>query len=238
MDRCRAWTKRIPPRRRIEFHLRSKQIGGRFVAATEDGMLVQTEPNGEMLAVKLGAINFYGPNHFDPEESPAREEPQRAEGDGWVRMNGNSGYVVVKGYHLVLFEVDRFGQYRVGCWDPEAAAAIGLRKVAEGFWEGRLRRRDIEARYEKRRMVKVEGLWVKLSGETARTRSPHVHTEDPAVAAVLGLKQAEFRRTEDGEPRRQIPRWSGVIPRERVEAWDEVTVYQWPIPELKESGQV
>lgn len=236
MDRVRAWTERIPPGRRIAFYLEAKKISGRFVAATEDSLLVQTEPGREMLAVKLEVISFYGPHQFDPEEAPPTDS-QLSDDDSWISCDGGSEHVVVRGYHLLLSEVDRFGQYRVSCRDPEAAAAIGLRQVAKGYWEGCLRRGDIQARYEKRQMVKVMGHWVKMSGKTGRSRSPYVHTEDPAVAAALGLKPSKpWWTNEHEEPGLQIPWWSGVIPRDRVEAWDEVTVYQWPIPELKEPG--
>lgn len=238
MARVRAWVKQIPPARRIHFYLGADKVEGRLVAATEDSLLVQREPDGEMLAVNVDAISFYGPQRFDSEEDPPGVGIRRMDPDSWVRCKGSNEYVVVQGYHLQLCEVDRFGQYHVYSRDPQAAAAIGLEEVGEGCWRGRLRRRGIEARYEKRQMVKVKGFWVKRSGETARSHSPYVHTEDAVVAAALGLKQVipSWTDEEIGEPGPQIPRWSGVIPRNQVEEWDEVTVYQWPIPELKEPG--
>lgn len=236
MREVQAWIQRIPAGRTITFYLGSDRIKATFVTATEEMLLVQTVPDGEMMAVDAGAIYHYGPQHFDSDEDPVDIDPRDLDPDHWVSCGGSSEYIVVRGYHLHLGLVDRFGQYHVWTSDPEAASVLGLKPQGKESWTGRLRRSDIEARYKKRRMIKVKGHWVEVHGETARSKSPSVHTEDPETAAALGLRLNERLRSDEETPAdgQQIPRWSGVIPRDQVEAWDEVTLNQWPIPEVKD----
>ncbi|MFZ5815776.1 MAG: hypothetical protein ACOY93_10805 [Bacillota bacterium] len=236
LKQIRKWLASIPPGRRIEFWAEGEDHKVKFYAATDDALLVENLSDGQMMVVRAEALQSYGPRQFDPEGDKPPLEARNVDPDSWISLCGYREFVVAQGHHLHLYEVDRFSQFHVGTDDPLAAAALGLEPQGESYWRGKLRRSQIEARYEKRKMVKVKGYWVEVHGKTARTHSPSVSTEDAEVAAALGLKPCKrfwvVDPEEPGPP--EIARWSGIIPSDQVEQWDEVCVYQWPIPEIKE----
>jgi hypothetical protein len=237
MERVRKWMQKIPPGRRIDLWLNGDRLKATFVAATDDALLVNLLPEGQMTVIGAESLRGYGPHRFDEPEKPEEPDPLKGDRDRWIMVHGHADWVIVQGYHLRLWSVDRFGQYHVGTWDREAAEALGLEPCGQNCWDGLLRRRQIEARYTKQAMAKVKGYWVEVHGESAVTKSPSVYTEDPAVAAALGLTPVKPWFPEECYDPYQLtlPRFSGVIPREQVEEWDEVCIYQWPIPEAKGS---
>lgn len=239
MKRVRKWMQRIPQGRTISFHVDGEGYEARFVTATDEMLLVQVKADGQMMAVRAEDIDYYSPHRFDEEEKdPAELERLKNDPDGWIRIVGSPEYVVVKGFHLQLFDVDRFGLFQVITIEPAAGRALGFTQVSDQRWDGAVRRSQIEARYHKEYMVKVKGYWVRMYGETSRTRQAAVSTESAEVASALGLKADKpIWPDEMLSPEAKIPRWRGTIPPDEIEERDEVIIYQWPIPEAKTYGR-
>ncbi|MFZ5828426.1 MAG: hypothetical protein ACOY94_29335 [Bacillota bacterium] len=235
MNRIRRWVKQVPLGRKIHLGLYTDAIKATFIMATEERILVQTLPEGEMVGIGLEEISAFRPLSFLDDDEP--KQPQwPLPPDSVISIFPSREYIVVRSFHLRLSEVDRFGLFHISSEDPAAARVLGLKPESEGYWRGHFGRRDIESRYAKKRMVRAKGYWFEVYGETNHSRSPAVFTENPAAAAALGLRPWP-RRPGDPEPDQEpgIQRWNGVIPIEQVEERDEVTVYLWPIPELKDA---
>lgn len=230
MKAVREWVQRIPQGRKIQFWACSEMRNALFITATDEMMLVRMLPEGEMVGVRLDTLRGYGPPKFRPEESVPEAEQEK--GLGFVLVTGWSEYVVVKGYHLRLFDVDRFGQYRVWADEPEVIEALGL-ETGMNKGHGRFRSSDIQERYTVSRMVKVKGHWVRVQGEVQRSGHLAVMTENPDIASALGLKLVKYE-WEEGSCREMVPRYTGSISPEEVEATEDVRTYSWPIPELGE----
>lgn len=224
------WLERIPAGRKIELELDGTWIEATCMAVSADTLLVRTLPGGEVMGVNVEEIGGYLPRRFDTVEQPKSET--NLKNGNWITVRPPLECVVVKGYHLRVDCVDRLGQYAVRTADPEAGKALGLKEKNQGYWTGYLRRSQIEARYDIRKMVKVKGHWVRVDGETM-AHWPHVCTEDPAAAAALGLGPVRSFWPDERETRPLVERWSGVISPDDVEERDEVRIYLWPIPELK-----
>lgn len=237
MEQIRRWLKRVPFNRNIEITLDGEQIKGKFLAATDEGLLVQRHKTGEILAVRAECLDYYGPRRF--------HEPDREPDDAPLNLKNmimfmfSPDRVIIRGHHVELRHVDRLGQYHVCCRDGRVARALGLKKKAKNFWEGVFRRSQVEGRYEVEPMVKVEGHWVRVWGKANRNGHPAVYTDDEAVAMQLGLppQRPWFYPDDDDENPEppKITRWSGVIDPERIEEQKDVKVYIWPIPELAAS---
>jgi hypothetical protein len=222
LNEVRSWLERIPAGRRIFFFDNGERITARFVLATTEGMLILTQPGGAMVAVAVQALDLYGPDSFDgPEPDLEEAEPPLRHPEQWIMIHGHAEKVVVRGFHLRLTMTDRLGQYHAGTDDLTAAQALGLEPSGAGWWEGRFRRSDIEARYDEHRMLRVCGHWVEVYGESRGNRFPAVKTADPAIAAQLGLAA-------DGLQAPAEPGFSGLIPPELIEAERVDRVYHWP----------
>lgn len=230
----REWLQKVPASRQITFHLGDRKVRGAFLASTDEGFMVQTHPEGELLVVTAGSISFYGPHYFEPDgtDEPAPEE-KTVDPSSFIMVE-SSEMVVIRGYHLALGDVDRLGLYHVRCWDASAANALQLENHGDNYWEGRFRRADIEARYDVTSMVKVDGFWLEVWGDNAKGW-PAVRTEDSEVARALGLTPVRsWFENDRPEHERTIIHWSGVMSPDRIEERKEVRLYHWPIPDLQQ----
>lgn len=242
----RKWIDRVPPGKRVEFRTDTFQTLGTFVTATEDGFMVLSEPGGELLSVRADAVWEYRPwrPHKEDLPKPTEELLKELVGDDQdihhrlIAIHGDLERVVIRGFHLILHHVDKFGQYHVGCGERPAAEALGLKAVSEEYWEGVYRRSEIDGRYDTREMVKVRGHWLDVTGYANHGRWPAVRTYDPAVGAALGLELDKPWRPigddDDDEPKRTPlpPSWSGIVPEQDVEENKVIRLYLWPLPEF------
>lgn len=237
MEQVRKWSGRIPLGRRIEFHAFEKRYQARFIAATEERILVKTLPDNEMLSFPLEALGFFGPRRFDGEERDPDEDIMK-DPDAWISLNMSGEFVVVRGYHLHLNSVNRFGQYSVWTDDPEVGAALGLTTDGGKLWAGLLRRPEIEARYWTEQHARIRGHWVKWYGETSHSKHAAVWTEDPEAAEELGMELMKCPWNDDEQPKNQVDvkRWFGTFPQTEIEEVKEIRTYHWPIPEAEGSG--
>lgn len=236
----RKWIDRVPPGKLVKFRTGTDDSKGTFVTATEQGFMILTDPHDLLKQFRVEDVFDCLPRRPDRDElSPGIHEVlrQAEEGGklGWIAINCAIEYVVVKGHHLQLDQVDKFGQYHVRAWSEAAGVGLGMTQKGENYWEATFRRSDIESRYDIRRMVKVKGYWVDTWGTSQYQNWPAVRTTDPAIASALGL---EFDKPwsvgdedEEARPPRQ-PTWSGVIPEADVEDRREVRLYHWPLPEF------
>ncbi len=235
LKRIRHWVGKRQNGERIGLHVNGAWHDGVFFAATDHAVMMLTRPGGELVVMPMEKIG----SHRLPvrDEEPISLEDALADQDSWTTGVGYTEYVVIRGHRVVLERADRFGLFHVHCCEAPVAEALNLTQKGENYWEGTFRRHEIEQRYEARCVVKVKGHWVQATGETVVTRSPLVSTEDPVVAEALGLKESLRWYIYHEEPPHLTPRrWSGIIPRDQVEAFDEVRVYLWPIPEAHVSG--
>ncbi|HWI66226.1 MAG TPA: hypothetical protein VNT75_30710 [Symbiobacteriaceae bacterium] len=244
LERTRKWIDRVPPGKRVGFHIDGEEFEGTFLTATDEGFMVLTEPGNELKVVRVEEVYACFPRRPDRDDmAPKRgealkgllgEKDDKADQKRWIMINCATQYVVIQGYHLQLSLVDRFGQYHVRCWEAAAAAHLGLAQKAENYWEGIFRRSDVESRYDVRRMVRVKGYWVDTYGTSKYQQWPAVRTYDPLIASELGLAADSLYNIwdEEDEPRPLRPSWSGVIPEEEVEERKDVRLYHWPLPEF------
>ncbi len=235
LKRIRRWVGKREYGQRIGLHVNGEWHDGLFFAATENAVMMRTQPGDELVTVPVERIGC----HRIPvrEEKPISLKEALADRDRAVSAVGCTEYVVIRGHRVEVEEVDRFGVFHVRCWEAPVAEALSLTQKAENYWEGEFRRHEIDQRYEARRVARVKGHWVEATGETEVTKSPLVSTEDPVVAEALGLKESLRWYIYHEEPPHLTPRhWSGIIPLDQVEAFDEVRIYLWPLPEAQVSG--
>ncbi len=239
MKRIRRWTAHRRMGEWMQVYVEPEHLRGRFFAATENALMMHVSPDGHLVTIPFDHINhgtyrLLTPDQIEREERPAEIRDQR---DNWIMCTGSPERVVIRGYHLHLEHVDRFGIYHVRCWERGAAVALGLIPRAVNYWEGAFRRSEIEARYTKREMIQVKGHWVMASGETAVNKRRSCSTEDPVIAEALGFERVQWWREKDeglvldADP----PLWQGYVHPDQIEAYDEVRIYQWPIPEAHRS---
>lgn len=211
----------LPSGGQITVDLGDDRTTGTLLTSTE-GYLLLTGPEGDLTAISLCAVHTVSPHR----------EPYNFKRCEWVTIEGATDWVVIRGHHLRLEWVDRLGAYHVSTTDPAAAGALGLEAHGEGYWTGNFRRCDAEARYEARKLARVAGQWVEVTGYRSRDRSPSVRTENPALAAQLGLKPQREARECSPEAEWPVSHWNGVVPADLVEEQAEERVYAWPIPEV------
>ncbi|HEY3368173.1 MAG TPA: hypothetical protein VGK74_24235 [Symbiobacteriaceae bacterium] len=227
---AREWLARLAPNAEIVLNYDDKRTEARVLAVTDDGALVLTKA-GEMLAAPLRLLTRDQVGLKEEDE----QEPFDRDPDCLIDCSGFGQYVVVRGQRLEHQYVDRLGQFHVGCRNAESAAILGLDKVVEGYWEGRFRRSDIEAHYDARVTVRVNGHWLWLDGRTGQRKLPWVTTSDPEIAAALGLKKMpEWHYEGAPTPTVSVPRYSGVLTWEQVEEQGEERTYHWPLPSAPE----
>ncbi|HYF90855.1 MAG TPA: hypothetical protein VD969_01275 [Symbiobacteriaceae bacterium] len=242
VSRTRRWIDLVPPGKLVEFRRDDETIRGTFLTATEEGFMILTEPGSSLRCVR--AEEIYWPQPLWPDRDdlpkPVSELLQEAAEPGGsmrplrlIMCLGPRERVVIRGYHLQLSIVDRFGRYHVRCWDREAATALGLSQKCENYWEGVFRRSEVDGRYDVREMVKVQGHWLDVIGKADNGRAPVVQTDDPLIGAELGLSYIEYRgsRDENGDLRHFPPSWQGAVTEAEVEERKEVRLYHWPLPE-------
>lgn len=251
VERAQKWISCIPPGKRIRFSTWDDQkqahvkVEGTFVCPTDEGLMLLRAPGDEVMLRRADEIDFWEPKRPETDEvSKTFEEVMQEDpplGDQGSRkpqvilLHLGRDRVVVRGYHLQLREVDRFGQYHVGSEDPVAAAALDLTEAVEGYWEGVFRRSDVEAKYEARETVKVKGHWLDQWGSAGKDEWAAVQTEDPDTAAALGLEPQKpwFPPETEAQRLRYRPRWSGLVRDEEIEDRKEVRIYHWPLPDLQ-----
>lgn len=251
-----AWIRRVPPGKRIRFSLfdsndegtaETEEIEGTFVSATDDGFLILREPDEALMLVRAQELDSFLPHQPDKQELPKPLRERIAEVLSPASSDGESRsprlihgiprlqWVVIRGHHLRFDSVNRLGQYKVRCWDPVAAEALSLTPVGKRYWEGLFRRSELEARYDLKRMIKTKGHWVDVVGYMGEEKSPYVRTEDPEVAAALGLQEQKPLYPPETEEAIQKYRrsWSGDVAENDIEDRQEVKLYHWPLPEFK-----
>jgi hypothetical protein len=251
------WIRSVPLGKRIRFTLivegeedeidETDEIEGTFVTPTDDGFMVLRDPDETCMLVQARDIGRFQPQRPKTQELPKPRKQEIAEvlsaderGNEARRrrviynMSPNH-WVVIRGHHLMLSDVNRLGQYKVRCWDPAAAEALSLTPHGERYWEGLFRRSEIEGRYDLKIMIKAKGHWVDMVGYMGEQKWPYVRTEDPAVAADLGLTEQVplYPPKTEEELRRYQRSWSGGVPENDIEDRQEVKLYHWPLPEFK-----
>ncbi|MDF2626730.1 MAG: hypothetical protein K0R39_561 [Symbiobacteriaceae bacterium] len=248
VKQARKWINQVPLGKRVRFRHTDEaadtadEIEGTFVSATDEGFLLLRAPDEQMMLVKADEIYSWEPRKPAVEEISERRKGlkviDRSDKDGKPRMIymcGSRDIIVVQGHHLHVNHIDRYGQYHVYSSDPTAAAALSLEAQGNAYWEGVFRRSDVEARYEVGHFVKVKGHWLEQHGVGGKNTWVAVHTEDPDIAAALGLEEQTplFPPETEEERQRYRPRWTGLFPNEEVEERKEVRTYRWPLPELQ-----
>lgn len=223
LKRRRNWVKQLQPEHQVDFYIEDGWKLVSFIAGSEEAIIVRTVPEGQILALSLVELAAFHDPPFTPKANSAVKR------GGLIMIWPEKDWVVAKGYHLWLQEVDRLGQFYVGTQNPEAAAALALTCRGQGYWAGTLLRRDVQERYTIRKMARVKGHWVVVWGQSEKGKRYHVRTEDAAVAKTLGLKLQERPQWDQ----HGVNRWVGSFPHSQVEEWKELRTYQWPIPELK-----
>jgi len=226
MQSRREWLARVPVGRRIEFYLGGKGRTATFLAATENGFLCESRPDGAMMVVDAEYIGGYGPQHFvDPDE-----EERPFDGRNLVPVDMCRDMVVIRGHHLHMRWEGRLGMCSVGTWDATVGEALGLERKGENYWEGSFRRSQIESRYWSKKMVRVSGHWLEQAGTQESTGRIAVQTENAEAAAALGLEP--MRSWDEGhlpEAERRIIHWYGLIPKAMVEERREDRLSIWPV---------
>ncbi|MDF2626731.1 MAG: hypothetical protein K0R39_562 [Symbiobacteriaceae bacterium] len=248
------WIRRVPLDKRVRFALfnpndppdyeptfaerEKRAIEGTFVTPTDEGFVILRDPTQELLLVRVEELGWYQPQSPINGELPRKltEILKDPPADRQLILGIPAyEYVVIRGHHLRLSSIDRLGQYRVRCWDPVAAAALSLTPHGENYWEGLFRRSDIQERYDVKKMIKTKGHWIDVVAAYGPEEWPYVRTDDPAVAAALGLaEQKPLRPPETDEELRNYRRtWAGGVPESEVEDRRDVRLYHWPLPEFK-----
>lgn len=251
VEQARKWINRLPLGKRIRFRTWDEnvqdhvEVDGTFVSATDEGFMLLRDPGEEVMLLRADAIYHWEPrrpgtDEVSPKFSEVMREDRPADKDGnrkprLIMLHLGGDRVVVRGQHLRLHHVDRFGQYHVGCWDEAAAAALGLTPAGSGYWEGVYRRSDVEARYDSEQAVRVKGHWLDQWGSAGEGAWVAVRTEDPDIATALGLELQKpwFTPETEEEKQRSRPRWTGLFRKEEVEECKEVRTYHWPLPEFQ-----
>jgi hypothetical protein len=233
MNEVRKQLDQAPTGARITFDLDGRSVEARFWASTEDGVMVVTKAGSEMLVVNPEVVRSVSAwCDLDDDDEQPRLKKAMADASRWVICTGHYDMVVVRGFPLRLSWVDRIGQYWAGTDDPVAAAALGLRQEGVHWWKGEFRRSQIEARYEEFEMIKVRGLWMQVRGLRQSDHAPNVHTEDPELAAQLGLRPIHaYDERDKPEAERTIMYWAGGITEDLIEDRKMARTYHWPIPE-------
>lgn len=212
----RDWLEKLPSGQRFRVDACDQELTATFVAASGSWFLAQTEPDGTLLGVPIDTVEDFGLVHAEAPTTLTRAPV-------FIALSYFKEIVVVRGFHLHLSHVDRLGMHHVRTSDPVAAAALGLHPCGSTWWEGTLRRSDIEAWYDSRKLLRVKGHWVEAFGRTCHDDQPAVKTKDPAAAEALGLD--EVRVYHDEETGQTMTSWSGIITWDQVEEQDELRIY-------------
>lgn len=210
----------LPCGARISVDVGDEQCCGTLLTATDTHLLV-TGQEGELVAINLEGVHTVS----------THREPTNLTGGDWVAVEGATEWVVIRGQHVRLDWVDRLGAYKVSTGDQAVAEALGLQARGQGCWSGNFRRSDVEAKYVARKLARVAGQWVQVTGYRTRDRCPNVRTDDPGVAARLGLKPQREPQASQPEAEWPVSHYNGVVPSDWVEEQTVERVYAWPIPE-------
>lgn len=230
VEQLQEWLPTVPAGRKIEFTHGGNHLAGYLVSFNDKEMVVRDADSDNVGTFPLEQVAFFGPRYFrdEPEEKPADDDGARH-----FIMIASMERCVVRGHHLHLDSVDRFGRHHVRTWDEAVGLALGMKHLSGTCYEAIYRRDEVEGRYDLRRLVKVAGHWLEWMGRTDRDDITAVKTDDPAVARELGFRaERALWPNEDGtwpEP----TRWYGFVADEQIEEREEHPVWYWPFPEAK-----
>lgn len=232
LRQLREWLVRVPAGRTIEIHLDGTRWEGYIVLYSDSHLLLRPKGASEALAFALEEISFFGPRYFRDEPEP--EAPEAGTEMAHMIVLSGRERCVVKGHHLHLDQVDRFGRHHCRTWDAAVGQALGMKHLGDTCYQGVFRRTEVQGRYDLRRIVRVAGHWVEWFGPTATGDALAVKTVDPEIARALDLKpwQAWLPNADGTWP--PSPFWYGFVSLESVEAQEEHPVWLRPIPEASD----
>lgn len=229
MQQLREWLPTVPAGRTVSIHHSGAHWDGHVVMYSDSHLLLRPAGGAEVLALPFEEISFFGPRYFRDEPEAVEAAPQQSH----TIVMCNRERCVVKGQHLHLDEVDRFGRHHCRTWDPGVGKALGMEQLSETCYKGVFRRSEVEGRYDLRRIVRVAGHWVEWFGPTAQAGVMAVKTEDPAAARSLGLKPWQPWFPDEDGTWPPSPFWYGFVSEEQVEAQEEHPVWLRPLPEAR-----
>lgn len=211
----REWLAGLIPGQRVELTTAAGRVAGPLLAAGADAITVAGR-DGAVL-VPLERVQRFGAGEAGAGPAPP------------VILSPDRERIVVRGHHLAVEEVDRFGRFHASTMAPHAGRDLQMEDLGELGYMGVFLPREVEARYELLHLVRVQGYWLEVMGATADEQFVAVCTWDPVAAAALSLGP----RRGDGLPgSAAVAGWQGLILRRRVEAEEVHRLHIWPIPEV------
>lgn len=218
----RDWLARLPRGQQVEFTTAEGRVEGTLLGAEPDAILVGA--GAGTVRVALERIQFFSPRYPEP-ESPGALPPDHPGFKHLVLVTDNER-IVVRGHHLVVEEVDRFGRFHVSTRDPLAGVELPMKHLGHRY-AGVFLPRDVEERYEIHRMVQVRCHWLEVTGPTTDDQVLAVRSHDPVAAAALALRLYRSPR-----PGLAATGWHGFVTRNQVQAEEAHYLHIWPIPEV------